>query len=291
MRLFILFFLLISSVNAQSTFQNIEYNFEDFAELPREQIYTHINKSTFITGEYIWFKTYAISRDTKETSTRTSNIYCVLTDNEDKVISQKMIMGINGVSNGQIATDSTFKSGDYTLKTYTNWTNNFKDEYVHYQAKIKIINPLEKSFDKSLKSNKTIDLQLLPESGHFLANVNNKVGIIAKDSLGRAVSDLRVRLFKNETQISEITLNDKGINIFEVTPDKSSNYSAKYSYGGTDFIVGFPETDFQGVLLHFDNKEELKVEIKTNPNTLSIIKRQPFKLTIHNSVNLIFKII
>ncbi|WP_299112815.1 hypothetical protein [uncultured Winogradskyella sp.] len=288
MRLFLFFFFSITLVNAQSDFEDIEDNFEDFAELTREQIYSHINKSTFITGESIWFKTYVLSKDNMELSTKTANIYCVLYDNENRPIKKKMIMGFNGVANGEFAIDSTFTSGEYTLKTYTNWSRNFQDEYVHHESKIKIINPQEKEFDKPLKTNNLIDVQLLPESGHLLANTTNRVGIIAKDSLGKAVKNLRVTLYEDGKELSEVELNHLGTNIFNVSPKSASKYKATYYYNNNKYEVKIPTVESQGLLLQIkETDSDVEVYVKTNTQTLAQAINKPFKLTIHNSVDML----
>ena len=288
MRLFLLFFFSITLANAQSDFEDVEDNFEDYAELTREQIYSHINKSTFITGESIWFKTYIISRDIMELSTKTANIYCVLYDRNNKPFRKKMIMGFNGVANGEFAIDSTFKSGEYTLKTYTNWSRNFQDEYVHHESKIKIINSQEKTFDKPLKTNNNIDVQLLPESGHLLASTTNRVGIIAKDSLGQAVKNLRITLYEDDKELSEVELNHLGTNIFNVSPKSDSKYKATYYYNNNKYEVQIPAVENEGLILQVKESDtDIEVYVKTNSQTLAQTVNKPYKLTIHNSVDML----
>ena len=283
---FLLFFTTLSVV-AQSRFEAIEDNFEDFAELTREQIFTHTNKSTFITGESVWFKTYIFSRDLMRFSDNSSNIYCVLYDPNNKPVKKKMLMGVNGVANGEFMLDSTFSSGEYVLKTYTNWSKNFKNEYLHHESKLKILNSDKNSFDKTLKSTGKIDVQFLPESGHLLANTLNKLGVIAKDSLGKAVKNLRVTLYENSMEMSEVTLNHLGINVFNFVPKKDMVYTATYFYYNEKYNVQIPVIEPKGVILQTNETDEnVEVSVKTNENTLPDLMNKPFKVTVHNTVDL-----
>ena len=76
-------------VNSQSKFEELTDYFEDFAELSREQIYVHLNKSEYISNETIWFKSYIFSRNFNEISEHNSNLYCVLFNNKNEIIKQK----------------------------------------------------------------------------------------------------------------------------------------------------------------------------------------------------------
>jgi hypothetical protein len=211
--------------HGQSKFDEIIDYFEDYAELSREQIYVHLNKSTFISDETIWFKSYILSRDSRELSMQTTNLYCLLLDSEDNVVMEKMILSVDGIGSGQFETDSTFASGEYTFRAYTNWSKNFNEEYTHYDAKFAIVNSKEKQLVKPILSSDKVDLQILPESGHFLANIKNKLGVIAKDSIGLGIANLNVTILENGESLKEVQLNKFGIASVELTPKISSKYS------------------------------------------------------------------
>ncbi|RNC84913.1 MAG: hypothetical protein ED556_10035 [Winogradskyella sp.] len=287
MRYFILLLITINASFSQNYFDDIEDSFEDFAELSREQIYTHINKSTFVTGESIWFKTYVVLRDDMSMSNKTSNIYCSLYDSDDKIVKKKMLLAYGGVANGEFDIDSTLRSGEYALKCYTNWSKNFANEYVHYEAKLKLINPDDKVYDKPIDSNANIDVQLLAEGGHFLENTLNTVGIIAKDSLGKSVKNLRVKIFENQQLLKELQLNQLGIGVFNINPKPDAKYTASYYYYNTKFELPFPKTETNGVILQLkDLGDSVDVKVKTNSVSLNSLINQRFKLTIHNSVDI-----
>ncbi len=107
--------------------ENIITPFNDYNALYREVAYCHLNKSTFIKGEMIGFSGYVFDKDLKVPSTLTKNLYCVITDNNNKVIKSKMVKVNNGFTNNVFKIDSLFTSGNYTFKAYTNWMKNFDE--------------------------------------------------------------------------------------------------------------------------------------------------------------------
>ena len=285
---FILCFVFCYSSHSQSKFEELTDYFEDYAELSREQIYVHLNKSTFISAETIWFKSYIVSRDTNELSAQTSNLYCVLLDDNDQVIKEKMIMSVHGIGNAQFETDSTFTSGEYKVRAYTNWSKNFSGEYTHYEAKFLIVNPDEKKIIKPVLASDKIDVQILPESGHFLADIKNRVGIIAKDSIGLGIANLRVKVLENGELLKEIQLNQFGIGALELSPNIESRYSVEFNYNNKKRATEFPRIENKGLVINLeDSSANLAVHIRTNTETINTINNEIYKLTVHNTVEMV----
>ncbi|MFP4846570.1 hypothetical protein [Winogradskyella sp. PE311] len=271
----------------QTEFDDVIDSFEDFAELSREQIYIHLNKSTYISNEAIWFKSYVFSRDNRELSGQTSNLYCVLLDPKDSVVREKMIMSVNGIGQSYFETDSSFVQGEYTLKMYTNWSKNFENEYTHYETKFTIINPDKEAVIKPVSVSNKVDLQILPESGHLLANIKNSLGIIAKDSIGLGIGNLKVNVLENGTSIKQLQLNAFGIGSIELVPNVQSDYKIEFFYNNKKQQVDFPTIELRGVVLNVEMVNSgVTVKVSTNDETLNNLENELYKLTLHNSVDI-----
>ena len=155
----------------------------EYFNTPREALYIHTNKTTFLPGEEIWFKVYTYDRKSQLSSKATTNIHLGIFDKDGKQIDQKLVLAQSGFAHGNIAIDSTFSSGDYFLKVSTNWMKNFKEDD-SFIKQIKIINPqFEEEVDQV--SAKEYDIQFLPEGGYLLADVKNIVGVKAIDDTGK----------------------------------------------------------------------------------------------------------
>ena len=100
----------------------------EYFELPRESLFLHTNKTTYIAGEDIWFTAYAFDRKSNLSSKATTNIYVGLYDKSGKQIDKKLFLAKDGIASGNMSINSKMISGDYFLKTSTNWMNNFKED-------------------------------------------------------------------------------------------------------------------------------------------------------------------
>ena len=159
----LLLWALSSGLFGQSN-TSIEESYESYFELPRESIFLHLNKSTYVVGEELWFSAYAYDRKNGLPFTQTTNLHVVLYNEQGKPIEDQLFMAVNGFARGNISIDSTYASGDYFIKASTNWMKNFSEDDSFIQ-KIQVING---SVEVRDLADTTYDLQLLPEGGHMV---------------------------------------------------------------------------------------------------------------------------
>ena len=72
----------------------------DYFTLPRESLYLHTNKTTYIVGESeeIWFTVYAYDRKSHLSSKVTSNIHLGLYDSSGKLLDKKLFLAKEGIA-------------------------------------------------------------------------------------------------------------------------------------------------------------------------------------------------
>lgn len=258
-------------------------SFNEFTKTPREIAYAHLNKSVYIKGETLAFSVYIFDKSEKKTSQLTTNLYCSISDDKGKTIKSKMLLVSNGEANGSFFVDSLFTSGNYTFKAYTNWMKNF-DEQNFYIESIKVIDPEIESniVPKVISSN--LDAQFLPEGGHLLANAENTIGIVIKDSLGFGVPFVEGRLLNSKDEvINTFTVNQFGIGKFSFIPKADELYKAIIDFEGTQQVFNLDLVETLGIALSLnDLNDKIILRFATNRNTLKSIRDKPYKLTIHN---------
>lgn len=287
--LFILILIPITS-NSQEVFQqkNIDSVFNKFTKPYQEVLYGHLNKSKFITGESIGFTIYAIDKKSKLLSTITSNIYCVISDSNNKVVKEQLIKAENGIANGDFLIDDTLENGLYTFKAYTNWMLNFSPQNIFVES-FEIINANNSDNNKKVNRSSKIDVQLLPESGHLLADVLNTMGVVVKDSLGFGIANITGEVFDSKNKkITSFELNNLGIGRFSFTPQKGENYVAIIDNYGKKSTIYFAENiDETGVVLKIsESNNEVLISAVTNKKSLSFLKDKKYKIGFHNGETL-----
>ncbi len=285
------FFCLLSLVCVQLSSQeesDVLDAFEDYTDLTREQVFVHLNKTVYIKGEMLGFNAYVFNGESKLLSGTTANLYCQVLDANDKVINEKLIMVNQGVSRGDFMIDSTYSSGEYTFKAYTNWLRNFNSEHTYFEEHFRVIDPETVKTDKPIAVSDEIDLQILPESGHLLSDTENVVGVIAKDGLGLGIANLNVEILDDSDQsIANIKLNQFGVGTFLMQPEPGVSYRAKFDYNEKLRQVVLPKADPRGIVLSVQPlKAHVGISVKTNAATLPAAKQRSYKLYIHNGYEL-----
>ncbi|NER14118.1 hypothetical protein GWK08_11750 [Leptobacterium flavescens] len=258
-------------------------SYQQYFELPRETIFLHLNKSTYLVGEEIWFKGYIYDRQKNTPATKTSNIHIGIYDDKGNQVDKKLFLGFNGYTRGNIAVDSTFASGEYYIKASTNWMRNFTEDDSFVQ-KIRIVNKKAPQPDLGVVK---YDLQLLPEGGHLIEGIENTLGFKLTDQNGFGVEIEKGALMDADgNTLLEFKANSFGMGKFAVTPQKEQSYKVVTTlFNGEKIEVPFPEVKDKGIGVSVNNqaKENVIIALRTNDLTLEDIDSKKFQLLIHKN--------
>ena len=267
----------------ENNFDKIVGAFQDYSKPYREIVYCHLNKSTYIKGEFLGFSAYVLDKDLKTPSKKTKNLYCVITDSNDNIIKSKLVKVNSGFVNNVFNLDSLFTSGNYRFKAYTNWMKNF-DEPNAFAEDFIVINPEDTTSLKKEVEENMLDAQFLPEGGHFVDNVITNVGVIVKNSNGFGASNIEGNVYDSKNQfIATFKTNSFGISKFLINPKINENYTVKIDHLNQSFEFKINEIKSKGISVHLNaNKDKISLNFKTNERTLKEIRGKGYKLTFHN---------
>lgn len=253
----------------------------------KEVVYAHLNKSIYIKGENIGFTAYSFDKYKNNLSKSTSNLYCLIYDSNKKLVKKQLLKVENGIANGVFDVDKDFKTGTYTFKAYTNWMLNFSKESF-FTDSFDVIDPQETKVVAKTKKSDKIDLQILPESGHLLTGVINTLGVVAKDSLGYGISNLKGSILDQQNNfITSFKLNDLGIGRFSMKPIKNKTYKVQLE-NTKDFITNFgANSKNSGIIIQLNsNENEVIISCVTNKGTLPFLKGKTYTLAYQNRAKL-----
>ncbi|WP_299352257.1 hypothetical protein [Mucilaginibacter sp.] len=102
--------------------------------LPVEKVYLHLDKPYYNISDTLWFKSYLLDRVNLTASKLSKLLYVDIID-DSTVVARRISVPIkDGLGWGQIPlTRNIFHEGGYTLRAYTNWMQNFGDDFVFSQ--------------------------------------------------------------------------------------------------------------------------------------------------------------
>ncbi|MFC0603278.1 hypothetical protein [Winogradskyella pulchriflava] len=279
----ILFLFCVIPSNAQEDSKLIDA-YQTYMHAAREVVYMHLNKSTYIGGEDIGFTAYVLDKKDKKPSLLTTNLYVSIEDKNQKVIKQKLIKVFDGVATNTFEIDTTFNSGFYTIKAYTNWMRNFNEKN-YFSESIRIIDLKDVKKIKTEPNDTNIDAQFLPESGHLLNGIINVVGVTIKDHLGYGIPYAKGEVVDNNNNtISSFETNQFGIGKFQLLPKTENTYTVKISHNDENLSFELNQNiETKGIVLSVTKlKSKVYISIKTNAETLESIKNKRHTLMIHN---------
>lgn len=258
-------------------------SFKAYTKNPREVAYAHLNKSIYLIGETLAFTVYVFDKGGKTPSPLTTNLYCSISDYNGKTIKSKMLLVTNGIGHGSFNVDSLFTSGNYIFKAYTNWMKNFEEQNFYLQN-IKVVDPEIEIGNITKVISSKLDTQFLPEGGHLVANVENNIGVVIKDSLGFGVAFVEGEILNSKNEvINSFKTNQFGIGKFTFTPEYNEVYKALINYEGLQQTHKINIAEANGIALSlFDLRNKVVIKLSTNDKTLESIKNKVYKLTIHN---------
>ncbi|WP_299363635.1 hypothetical protein, partial [Winogradskyella sp.] len=292
-------FLLIfffSSCIIYSQEKDIIANYKSYTEAPREVVYLHLNKSTYVKGEDIGFTAYVFNKQSKKPSLITTNLYVSLEDENNNIVEQALLKVEDGVASNVITIDSTYALGNYTIKAYTNWIRNFNGQGAFIEP-IKIVEPNIKNDTNVTPANEKIDAQFLPEGGHLLHNVVNSVGVVLKDSNGLGIANATGKVMdKNNQLITEFKVNHLGIGRFLLMAESNNSYTIEINHDDKEHHMGLNQkVEPLGVTLSVvSHRNKAIVTLITNNESLAQIKDKPYALALHNGkeidiIDVVFK--
>jgi len=225
-----------------------------YAKFPQEKIYLHLDRSSYWSGDDIWFKAYL-----KDSPIPDCNLYVDLLNSSGKVILKKMYWAQNGLAYGDFHLKDTISTGVYQVRAYTNWMRNF-DDFWFFRKDMVILNLKAKQptkEDHRLRE-KDVDFQFFPEGGTFVTNLNCKMAFKATDPNGKGLEVRGQLVDDQERKITEIRSLFKGMGNFVFQPESGRKYKAVVTVAGViDMEVDLPIPQEAGVNLSVDPSDSI----------------------------------
>ena len=249
---------LVSDIQQQFTaYQINNYN---------EEIFVHTDKTFYLAGESMWFKLYCVDGNFHKPSGISKIAYVEIINADNKPILQAKISLDEGIGNGSFIIPSFISSGNYTLRAYTKWMENFDADYF-LQTPITIINTLKAGVEKTERKAGSYDVSFFPEGGNLVEDIQSKIAFKAVDESGNAV-DCNGTITNGNNVVANFQSLKFGMGNFILTPKAGEIYKATIKFADTTIIKQLPQVYKQGFVMHAENADDahIKVSISTNTN-------------------------
>lgn len=256
---------------------------------PQEKVYLHFDNTAYFQGETIWFSATVLDATTGSVAA-SKVLYVELLSPTGVVLRQQKLQVIDGRCHGSLplvdpsveeANEKrgvlSYPSGYYEVRAYTRAMLNF-DAHGCFSRVFPVYKAPEKEGDYSnpkldiykaagierpeTEGLKELNLDFLPEGGHLIAGVRNRIAFKAtgRDGQGVTIESL------TDAAGTEIALSPqhRGMGSFLFTPTERRS-KVKARYGGKDYTFTLPEAEAEGYALCLTPQDDntLQVAIAT----------------------------
>ena len=251
----------------QKDIVEIRNYFNNFREQHfQEKIYLHTDKSLYITGEILWSKAYIVDAHLHHSTGISKIAYIEIIDDNQQPVWQSSIGIEKGKGEASLVIPSSFRTGNYILRCYTNWMKN-RDAAFFFEKNITIINPIKKPISISSENMSKVFVDFFPEGGYLVTGLPSNMAIKATDESGIGMQVKGVILIPGNDTILRFETNEKGFAKCLFTPLEGISYEARIQETGRGWqTFPLPEIEIHGYTMYLDDTDPEFISVTVNSN-------------------------
>lgn len=118
---------------AATASDTIKEAFTLITNAPQEKVFLHTDKPYYFQGDTIWIKAYLTGAITHKMNSFSRYLYVELVDAKDKLLARQLIERNDDSFVASIPIDIEQQEGNYYLRAYTKWMQNFPQDFIYVQ--------------------------------------------------------------------------------------------------------------------------------------------------------------
>ncbi|WP_407404843.1 hypothetical protein [Chryseobacterium sp.] len=260
----IFFLLLVTAVQpvfSQTKLEKAITNLEIYDV--QEKVYLLTDKSQYVAGDPIWFKSFVFQGYNK--SAISTTLFVELYSADKKLIDSKTILLTNGEGNGDFKLKEDLPEQVYYIRAYTPNMTNFSEDF--QIAKIVPIFNANSTERLEVSTNSNWSAKVFPEGGTFVNGLSTKVAVrlSSETVLPESWTGKVIDLGSPAVPVATFTSFDKNVAAFSITPNIGKKYQVIIQDNlGKKQTVDLPQIANKGINLQVSNtKDGIKYSLKS----------------------------
>ena len=249
----------------------------------QEKLFLHTDKDFYTAGEILWFKIYSVDGTFHKPSELSKIAYIEILNEKNEPVLQNIVSLAPGKNNGSFYLPTSFNTGYYTIRSYTNWMKNFDAGYF-FEKKITIVNTLKIAPPVDKKDIETMPvIRFFPEGGNLVNGIKSTVGFTVADLNGGINNCHGVIIDKNNDTVISFAPSKFGIGKFEMIPLPGNNYKAVVVLStGKQILADLPEVYNSGYVMRVTENEQGQFVVIVHRKTGQVSADEQMLLAVHN---------
>ncbi|WP_417881715.1 hypothetical protein [Xanthomarina gelatinilytica] len=261
--------------------------------IEKEKFFLHTNKTTYYTGEKIWFKAYIAEGSSNKPSMNTTNLFVNFYSPEKKLISSQLFYAEAGFAHGEIDLNPDLPAGTYYIDLDTNKNRNFKSGSV-VPIQLLSINNNEVTegpfYDPTVNSPQAIyepnyTMAFYPESQTVLTDEINTIAFTIQNNQVAVKASGTIKDDATGETVTRFMSDAYGMGKFNLL--YNSSFSAEINIDGIVKKFPLPIASPLGFIiqkkLQSTDANTTSISLKTNSATASNYHNQSLILVLHRN--------
>ncbi|QKZ13151.1 carboxypeptidase-like regulatory domain-containing protein [Spirosoma sp. KUDC1026] len=259
-------------------------------------VFVQTDKGLYLSGDTLWFSSYILDPQTHEPVTQLAGdnpLHLELLSPSGRVLSHQWVRVQEGRGAGWLRVPDSLATGTYRLQAYSESDRRNARPAFERNMTIVATNPDDSTLasSRSATNERTIpdslDVQFLPEGGHWVAGLPSRLGIKTINKQGQGVATTGRLVSQAGTELGRFSTNRLGFGSVDVTPQAGTTYRAVVTTGA-DLAqsVTLPTVEPNGLVLATDmvtDSTQLRLKIQAS----APLAQQPVYLTIQSRGQLV----
>ena len=148
----------------------------------QEKLYITTDRPYYQAGDTLWFRGTLASADRLSYVVKSNYIIVELLNAADRVVMRRKVLREGLCFDHCLPLPGELRTGEYTLRAYTVWMQNFPTDFI-FSQKLTVINPAEPA-SEDVRINPDFSVQFFPEGGNLLVGQTQTVAFKAEGNNG-----------------------------------------------------------------------------------------------------------
>lgn len=250
-----------------------------------EELRISTDRDLYVAGEKVWIKIYKLNGLTHTPANMSKVVYVDILDLENNPVNQLKIEMNDFSGSCDLTLPDTLRSGNYILRSYTNWMENFSKD-LFASKRISVINPFDKL--SNLKVPPSVQnpdsVIFYPEGGHLQAGLESRLGFKCIARNGEPVLMSGVVTDDNNDTLCHVKTGINGYGIISLQPSGQKHLYLLSSVKNLPRKFPLPAVQKSGILLTTPaNTEDSRSIVKMNFSHDYLSKDNQLFLVINSS--------